>query len=430
MVNLAPVQVLDGIRSGELPGRVTKDEQGEDAILLRERDMLALPGAIPPLFAWKMCLRSGFDPAVCPNPAVAKAIAAVPPDLKDLSHGGLLEVARRVGEIMGRSDQHKKDLARLRKIMAARAEAMRVWAKVLDRMEKAGELPDWACCDAPGIREVRHPPEARPKHPGPKRRGSHLLNRGDSPTFTDLPKEQTLTPNPTAHTDIVASVRKNARRLRAHFERLGRKVTEQRASRRGQRIDLGRVRTAALTGTPNLLVHSRDEVLANAYVGVLIDRSGSMDGEKIELAKRFAILLAESAKGIRGIEGHVNAFDDDTFYLLGDLQHNAVASLEAGGGNNDAGGLAKAAELAQRSRKQKKLLIMISDGSPTECTFESLSELVERLTRQYGILCAQVAVESMEEIAFPQYVDLSRYSMDEAVARLGTFLMKLTAEWR
>jgi len=73
---------------------------------------------------------------------------------------------------------------------------------------------------------------------------------------------------------------------------------------------------------------------------------------------------------------------------------------------------------------------MISDGSPAECTFESLKNLVQKLTREYGIVCAQVAVEEMDEIAFPHYVDLSKYTMDEAVVRFGNMLIRLTASWR
>lgn len=155
-----------------------------------------------------------------------------------------------------------------------------------------------------------------------------------------------------------------------------------------------------------------------------------MAGERIELAKAFGALVAESAKGLDGIEGHINAFDGDTFYGLGDFQRNAIASLTAGGGNNDSGALARAAELALRSRKRNKLLIMVSDAAPAECTFASLKNLVGRLTREHGIVCAQVAVAEIEEVAFPHHVDLGRYAMDEAVARFGSLLMKLTAGWR
>jgi cobalamin biosynthesis protein CobT len=165
-------------------------------------------------------------------------------------------------------------------------------------------------------------------------------------------------------------------------------------------------------------------------LGLLIDRSGSMDGAKLELAKAFGGLVAEATRGLPGIEGHVSAFDDSTFIHLGSLARTSVASLGSNGGNNDAGGLAKAAELAVKSGKRNKMLIMVSDGSPTECTFEALRDLVARLGRQQQILCAQVAVDRMEQIAFPNYVDLSALPFDEAIARFGTLLIRLTQRWR
>jgi hypothetical protein len=155
-----------------------------------------------------------------------------------------------------------------------------------------------------------------------------------------------------------------------------------------------------------------------------------MHGEKLGRAKAFGTLLAESAKGLRGITGHVNAFDDDTFYLLGNFRQNAISSLESGGGNNDAGGLARAAKLALSSRKRNKVIIMISDGSPTACTVEALGNLVKKLTTQMGIVCIQVAVDEMEVEAFPCFVDLSKCSFEEAVSRFGRLLMRLSASWR
>jgi cobalamin biosynthesis protein CobT len=175
-----------------------------------------------------------------------------------------------------------------------------------------------------------------------------------------------------------------------------------------------------------VLVHSEEIHTADLYIGLLIDRSGSMSGQKLESAKAFGTLLCESAKGLRGIQGHVHAFDDNTWYPLGDFESNNIASLSSGGANNDAGALLRAAELALQSKKRQKLLIMISDGSPTECSVESLKKLVEILGREHSILCAQVAVETLSDIAFPHYVDLSQFRFGDAVQRFGNLLIRLT----
>lgn len=177
-----------------------------------------------------------------------------------------------------------------------------------------------------------------------------------------------------------------------------------------------------------MLVGRQDTDRTDAYIGVLIDRSGSMRGEKIELARRFGALVAESAAGVRRIVGHVSAFDDSTFYELGGLTRNAIASLDSGAGNNDAGGLERAAELARQSGKRNKMIIVVSDGSPTQCTVQALQGLVDKLTRE-GIILAQAAVDQVEHDCFRHAIDLSKEPMDRAVARFGRMLTRLTHHW-
>jgi len=394
--------------------------------------MLAVPGMIPPVGGFLVCLRCGFDPKIHPDPKVAEAVALVPPNLKDLTHKEVLAVARKIGELLGKSSQFKDDIKRMQRRIGLHREALRGLAKAMERMAETGQLPGWMRQEAPGIRTGRIEVDLGKtlKSLRPKGTRFQQLNLGRSLQFNDLEREETLAFDPAGHENLVTPIRRHIRRLRSYLERLGTRTVEQYAARRGRRLDLARIRPAVLTGSPNLLVHEWEEAAASAYIGLLIDRSGSMEGSKLELAKRFAALVAESAKGLRGIEGHVNAFDDDTFYQMGDFRRAAIAALTSGGGNNDSAGLQRAARLALASRKRNKLVLMISDGSPTECTFESLKNLVAKLTHDYEIVCAQVAVQSMEHVAFPHYVDLSRYGMDEAVARFGKMLMQLTTSWR
>ena len=72
---------------------------------------------------------------------------------------------------------------------------------------------------------------------------------------------------------------------------------------------------------------------------------------------------------------------------------------------------------------------MISDGSPTECSVEALRNLVNRLTRDHGIVCVQAAVDQIDHDCFPRFVDLSKYPIDEAVGRFGKMLIDLTRGW-
>lgn len=432
-VERTPEDVLEAMRRGELPGKRvdTGAVGGSPKVMLRNRDMLAIPGLVPPTTGFLVCLRCGFDAHLHPDLNVAAAIACVPENLKDASAQEVLELSREIGDLIGRHDDYQQEIALLRRRMRQNREAMRSLGKMLDRLAGMGQAPDWMRRDAPGIRqsgpEIIHgaPPRRRCKLPG-----GQGLNLGPRPDFDPLPLRQSLPFDPAGHAAVVARVRKHIRHLRTYLERLGQRTVDQYASRRGHRVDVVQARKAIVAPSPNLLVFGQDEPHPDAYLGVLIDRSGSMEGEKIERARAFGVLVAESAKGLRGIQGHVNAFDDDTFYALGDFHRNAIASLQAGGGNNDAGGLALAAALALKSGKRNRLLIMVSDGSPTDCTVEALKNLVARLGREYGIVCVQVAVDRMEVLAFPHYVDLSQYGMNEALTRFGRLIIQLTAAWR
>src|SRR5262249_20876391 len=150
-------------------------------------------------------------------------------------------------------------------------------------------------------------------------------------------------------------------------------------------------RAVVLRGDPRMLVARRLELFNDLFLGALIDCSGSMhSGNNIEKAKLFATLLAEAARGLRGVDLRLWGFDDRTIFDCGTALRPAVHDLFPDNGNNDAAALWHAAEVARSSRRRAKLLVMISDGSPTGCSVSALRALVDRLTRKSRILCAQV----------------------------------------
>jgi HEAT repeat protein len=477
--------VLEQIRSGALPGQLLPVSRARprQVVSLRDRDMIKIPNALPPLIAFLWCLRCGYDAALHPNPVVAEALALIPSNLRTMKHAEVLQVARDISALLGACEQHKQQFQELMDKLQGKKKQQgqqgqqgacsggqpgegqpggagqpggmgspgmgqrlrksggmgSMMERHLQRLREMGMSPNWMSPPDSAPRTGKHSRRVRKQRQviyrrmpssGRKLPGGQAINLGNELGFDLLPNERSLPVDPQAHAQLVGPIRKHIRRLRSYFERLGRSTQDEYASRRGARLDVSQARRLIYTNTPNLLVHSHEEIMADMYLGILIDRSGSMDGEKIRVAKSFGSLVLESARSIRGIEGHINAFDDDTFIYLGNFQRSSVSSLEAGGGNNDAGGLHRAAQLALHSRKKNKLLVMISDGAPTECTFEALKGFVARLEREYNIRCAQVAVESLDQIAFPHYVDLSAYSLDEAVGHFGKLLIRLTSSWR
>lgn len=110
-------------------------------------------------------------------------------------------------------------------------------------------------------------------------------------------------------------------------------------------------------------------------LGVVIDTSGSMSGERIQMAKLAALVLYDFCKGLQipvAIYGHsvlggkVNIASYAEFDAVDQKDCYRIMDLHAGGCNRD--GLAfryMGQRLAQR-QETNKLLIMISDGQPND----------------------------------------------------------------
>ena len=95
-------------------------------------------------------------------------------------------------------------------------------------------------------------------------------------------------------------------------------------------------------------------------------------GKPITLARNVDIPRAVS--NFRFFAGAVR-HDSTAMHEMADA---IIDALTSGGGNNDSGGLLRAAELAEASGRPHRLLVMISDGSPTECTFATPSAACAR----------------------------------------------------
>ena len=109
----------------------------------------------------------------------------------------------------------------------------------------------------------------------------------------------------------------------------------------------------------------------------------------------------------------------------GDAQRCAVTSLQANGGNNDAAALDHVAQVAAKSLRRAKLLVMVSDGLPTECSVAALKGVVHQLSRRHSMCCAQVAVRELDERCFPHYVVLDDANLDLSVRRFGDLIGRL-----
>ena len=275
------------------------------------------------------------------------------------------------------------------------------------------------------VERVLDPRKATSQSGAIGRGGKLFVNVNPDEQFDTIDHVEKIPPDPATHRPIAAQVARHAKQMRRYLERLGLGMVPQRMRLSGRRFDPSRATAVVTRGDPRMLIAREVRVTTDLFIGVMVDCSGSMYGQNMEKARAFGVLLAEAARGLPGVDLRLFGFTDRVIYDAGDARSPAVASLEANGGNNDAAALAHVAGIAKRSRRRAKLLVMISDGLPTECSVAALRGLVRTLTRREKMCCAQVAVRPISEVCFPHYVELNEEELDPAVRRFGTIVAGL-----
>ena len=250
---------------------------------------------------------------------------------------------------------------------------------------------------------------------------------GPEESFTPITTVVPVPFDPALHSAYAKQVAGPARQMRRYLAQLGLRMEPQRYRVQGKRVDRARIVPAGiLRGDPRLLIARTTRIEADLFLGLIIDCSGSMQmSNHMEKAKLMGTMLAEAAKGLDGIDVRVFGFTDSVIYDAGDARHCAAHSLESSGGNNDAAALWHGALAARASRRRAKLLVMISDGAPTECTTSALKALVSRLGHRMNICCAQLAVCPIDVKCFPHYVELVEENVGDSVRRFGAVVSRL-----
>ncbi len=256
--------------------------------------------------------------------------------------------------------------------------------------------------------------------------GGTGLNLSPEEEFNLIHTVEQVQHDPAEHAPLAEQVARPARQMRRYFEQLGLALEPERFRMRGKSFDRTRAMAVVLRGDPRMLIARKAHVRTDLFLGVVIDCSGSMQSaNNMAKAKLFGALLAEAAKEAPGVDLRLFGFTDQVIYDAGTAKRCAVHGLYANGGNNDAAGLWHAAQVARASRRKAKLLVMISDGLPTECSVAALRGLVTRLTRRFKMCCAQVAVQPLAEVCFPHYVLLNEDDLAASVRHFGNVIARL-----
>jgi hypothetical protein len=301
--------------------------------------------------------------------------------------------------------------------------------ETLGDAEREGAIARGGVADDAVQEEVERILDPRQLHSGEGRRrapGKLALNVGEDERFDVITDVRRVPRKPDAHRKLARELTRHSTRLRMYLCELGLNLRPHHARLRGRSFDRTRIQAVVVRHDPRMLIARELEVHNDLFIGVLIDCSGSMAiRDLLAKACRFAVLIAEAVRSLPGVEARFWGFTDSVIWDAGDAERCAVTSLETSGGNNDAAALLHAAQVAAGSRRKAKLLVMISDGLPTQCSVAALRNLVVQLGRRQQIVCAQVAVRPLEEICFPHYVLLSEDPIELATVRFGELVSKL-----
>ncbi len=250
--------------------------------------------------------------------------------------------------------------------------------------------------------------------------GKIAINVNDDTRFNLIKRVEQKLYHPEMAAPYKRRVEHPASVLRGYLSELGLGFEAERARLSGKRLDRSRLFGLVVRGDPRVLVARKLVNLRDLFLGVVIDCSGSMQsGGNIEKAKLFATLVAEAAAPLDRVDVRTFGFTDQIIFDCGDARRSGVSQLAAGGGNNDAAALYHVAQVAKNSRRRAKVLVMISDGLPTECSVAALKNLVRQLASREGMVLAQVAVQPLAEVCFPHYVVLKDADITVTVRKFG-----------
>ncbi|HEX5059321.1 MAG TPA: VWA domain-containing protein, partial [Kofleriaceae bacterium] len=164
---------------------------------------------------------------------------------------------------------------------------------------------------------------------------------------------------------------------------------------------------------------------------LVIDRSGSMQGPKLEAAKESARVTAEVLSPQDYIA--VVAFDSEAQVYVRPTRasskmriSNDIARLQSGGGTNIFPGLKEAFEILQGINAKVKHVILLSDG---EAPTDGLAELVSDM-RASRITVSAVGVQGADRNMLAMIADTGegRLYMVEDIGSLPKIFMKETQE--
>ena len=205
----------------------------------------------------------------------------------------------------------------------------------------------------------------------------------------------------------------------------------------------------AVRGRSNIYTRKSDDFDLNTAVQVVVDMSGSMSGSKIDLARQSTIILAEALQKC-GVPFEVCGFythDTIDYDALGlDMKNfsrwdcirfirykrfddrlqnvtGLIGGMYAAGANADSESLLYAWESLAKRHERRRIMIVLSDGSPSfytdeneEVIYQHTRDVVQMISKKADVLGIGIMDDSVKEF-YPNHVVIDN------VAQLPTVML-------
>lgn len=221
-----------------------------------------------------------------------------------------------------------------------------------------------------------------------------------------------MEPNETAYKQISAELAPYVRALTADMLALLRELNEESTEHHKR---MGPIIEANEAYRPDRAFFAKKKLpadLPNMSLCILLDRSGSMNGSKLDMSIKALILLEQFASAI-GIPLMIAAHDTvgksvqlniytDFLSVMEQRDRYSLAGITASGSNRDGMAVRICADLLSKRQEDVRLMVVLSDGLPnhTKYSGDSACADISKAAREYrrkGLLIYGAAIDKDKE---------------------------------
>lgn len=199
---------------------------------------------------------------------------------------------------------------------------------------------------------------------------------------------------------------------------------------RNGRLDTGKL-AEAFQGVENIYRQEQTVRADRMAVCVLVDESGSMDGEKIEAARDTVVLLNEALSSVRNVELYIygHTTENGPFVKLNAYREGrspkdkyVLGSIDADWSNIDSKAIREAAARVRARTREKCLFFVISDGAPCEPA-ENVRKAVKELSKDgFSFVSIGIDFEYDPSAMYDHHVSMT--DMSRLAPELGKMIKK------